>query len=301
MDDEWSLARWQSLSQAEVIKAYLGHSTPDTLADDIRRLVLPYLYVLDSRAERVGESDKGIFKRLLHEYILEAPLEISLAVFEASTATVPVQERIIKSDLDVAKLALARLYGSNEIHSWSTMSRIFECLPVWDVSGNEDLESDREVTVTTLQSLGAFIQPSTEWPLGPGATELKLFFEPLPFASLSRALDILDVHLESGEVLERWDVAAPMRWLVQSAFDKGEQRSWAVRMARQAAESVERTGGRSARDAEWASLMDDMIKLSGGGDGLLRGAFGLLTKEEVLKAFFEGILSAGRKSQEVIS
>jgi hypothetical protein len=66
-------------------------------------------------------------------------------------------------------------------------------------------------------------------------------------------------------------------------------------MARQAAEGVER-GGSHARDTEWVSLMEDMIKLSGGGEGLLRGAFGLLTKEEVLRAFFEGILSAGRES-----
>jgi hypothetical protein len=283
------------MSEAEAVQAYLRHSTPETLATDIRRAVLPYLYVLDARAERVGKPDKDLFKRLLHGYVLHAPLEMSLAVFEASKATLPANERIIKNDLDVAKLALARLYGSTETHAWPTMSRIFECLPVWDVTQDEDLESDREVTVTTLQSLGAYMQPSTEFPLGPDPADLQLFFEPLPFASLSRALDILDVHLESGEVLERWDVAAPLRWFVQSAFDKGEQRTWAVRMARQAAEGVER-GGSHARDTEWVSLMEDMIKLSGGGEGLLRGAFGLLTKEEVLRAFFEGILSAGRES-----
>ncbi len=63
-------------------------------------------------------------------------------------------------------------------------------------------------------------------------------------------------------------------------------------MARAAAEQMN-PRGRRAGDSEWTSLLEDMIKLSGGGEGLLRGAFGLMTKEEVLKAFFEGILSAG--------
>ncbi|KAG9073824.1 hypothetical protein FS749_014655 [Ceratobasidium sp. UAMH 11750] len=44
-------------------------------------------------------------------------------------------------------------------------------------------------------------------------------------------------------------------------------------------------------------LLDDMIKLSGGSLGDLRGAFGMLKRDEVVKIFFEGLLSAGRFEQ----
>lgn len=276
----YSLDTWRGMDDYARVCAYVNGSSPATLAGDIRRLVVPYLESLDDEEEK---------RRLLQRYTLEAPLEKSLAVFEASKATLPVRQRIIDNDVDVARLALARLYGDDSVDKWDVKSRIFECLPVWDVAGDElDDETSREVTATTLESLASFMQPSATR-AAPGPTDLLLFFEPLPFVALSRALDILDVHLESGEILAKWNVPAPLRTFLQTAFDREEQRRWAVRAARQA--------GRGFEDEdEWVSLMDDMMKLSGGGEGLLKGAFGLLGKEEVLKIFFGGVLSAGRKS-----
>ncbi|KAJ9106995.1 hypothetical protein QFC19_002863 [Naganishia cerealis] len=278
----YTLEAWTQLNDYQRVQAYLSASTAKSLASDIRRLVFPYLESVKSADTRNAD----IKRRILQRYTLEAPLEKSLAIFEASKATLPVQERIIDNDVDVARLALARLYGDDSFDKWDLKSRIFECLPVWDVAADElDEETSQEVTATTLESLASFIQPSTTR-AAPGPADLLLFFEPLPFVALSRALDILDVHLESGEILAKWGVPAPLRTFLQTAFDREEQRRWAVRAARQA--------GRGFEDEdEWVSLMDDMLKLSGGGDGLLKGAFGLLGKEEVLKIFFSGVLSSG--------
>ena len=53
----WTLTRWRSAQPNEIVRAYLAYSTPATVANDIRRLVLPYLYVLESRRERQGAPD----------------------------------------------------------------------------------------------------------------------------------------------------------------------------------------------------------------------------------------------------
>lgn len=281
-EQTYSLDTWRNMTDDQRVQAYLSGSTAASLAADIRRLVFPYLESLPNSAE--------VKRKILQRFTLESPLEKSLAIFEASKATLPLRERIIDNDVDVARLALARLYGDDSVDRWNIKSSIFECLPVWDVAGDElDEDTSREVTATTLESLASFMQPSATAP-APGPTDLLLFFEPLPFVALSRALDILDVHLESGEILAKWNVPAPLRTFLQTAFDREEQRRWAVRAARQAGNA-----GFEDED-EWVSLMDDMIKLSGGGDGLLKGAFGLLGKEEVLKIFFGGVLSSGRKS-----
>ena len=121
-----------------VVRAYLAHSSPDSVARDITSLVMPYLFVLEARAERAGTPDPSLPTRLLYEYILTAPLDLVAAIFDASKPTLPTSQRIIKNDEDMAKLALACLYASDSLTEWPTMSSIFECLPVWDVRENED-------------------------------------------------------------------------------------------------------------------------------------------------------------------
>ncbi|KAJ7487460.1 secretory pathway protein Sec39-domain-containing protein [Mycena galericulata] len=284
-DDDWTLDRWYALSPIAVVRAYLAHSTPETLAKDIWRLVMPYLFVLESRAERAGNPDPSIRTRILYEYILNVPLETAAAVFEASKPILPMAQRIIQNDEDMARLALACLYGSNSLDEWPTMNRIFECLPAWDITRDDEQEDAAD---TTIVSLGAFVTPSTTRPRCT-ASDLLIFFQPLPLSSLSRALDILDVHLESGEILSRWSVPAPLRWFLQSNSDVPEQRSWANRMARRAGGSDDKLS--SLDDWEW--LLEDMLKLSGKGDSGLRGAFGLLSQDEVMHIFLSGLLSTG--------
>jgi len=284
--DDWTLTRWRSLDPSAVLRSYLAHSTPETIADSIRHLAMPYLYVLEARAERAGHPDPGIVNRLFYEYILETPLDLTSAIFNASKPTLSVSERLIKKDEDMARLALSCLYGSDELDSWGVMSQIFECLPAWD-----DVDEDeRDEADMTLLSLGDFVIPSTSRPKC-SAQDLLLFFTPLPFSALSRIVDVLDVHLESGEILSRWNVPAPLRWFLQSANDENQQRAWATRMARRAGNG----GDEPETEDEWLELLDDMLKLVGGGEGALRGAFGLLSKEEVTNIFFNGLLSSGSK------
>ncbi|KAJ7275172.1 secretory pathway protein Sec39-domain-containing protein [Mycena haematopus] len=288
MEDDWTLDRWSAMDPIAVVRAYLAHSTLETLARDIWRLVMPYLFVLESRAERAGNPDPSIRTRILYEYILGAPLETAAAIFEASKPILPTPQRIIQNDEDMARLALACLYGSNSLDEWTTMNQIFECLPAWDITRDDDQEDAAD---TTIVSLGAYVTPSTTRPRCT-ATDLLIFFQPLPLSSLSRALDILDVHLESGEILSRWSVPAPLRWFLQSNSDIPEQRAWANRMARRAGGSEDKL--KTVDDWEW--LLEDMLKLTGKGDSGLRGAFGLLTQDEVLKIFLGGLLSSGNFS-----
>ncbi|TBU46087.1 secretory pathway protein Sec39-domain-containing protein [Dichomitus squalens] len=284
--EDWSLERWRSMSPEEVVRAYLAHSTEVSIARDIQKLVMPYLFVLESRAERAGTPDLDLITRMLYGYILDAPLDIVAAIFEASKPTLAQGQRIIKDDEDMARLALACLYGSDKLDEWPTMSRIFECLPAWDTPEIEDADADE--TDTTIASLGNFVTPSTTRPrVTP--SDLLLFFKPLPTTSLSRALDVLDVHLESGEILARWGVPAPLRWFLQSNSNIGEQRSRANRMARRANASDDQLD--TQEDWEW--LLEDMLKLAGSDEGDSRSAFCLLSRDDIIRIFFSGLLSTG--------
>lgn len=282
---EWSLASWRGATPDAVIKGYLTNTTSDRIVADIRRLVLPYLYVLVSKAERAGEPHADLVEDHLHDIILGQPLDLALPIFEASKATLGQAERIIKNDMTVARLALACLYGSNTRNQYSTMSSVFECLPVWDVSGG-DMDSDKEATATTLDSIATFVRPTRAGAHPPSAKDLFVFFSPLPFASLSRALDILDVHLESGELLARWDTPVQLRFLLQSARDKSEQVELAEKMVR-------RQVGAGLTEGRWTALWQDMKRLSGGDDALLRGAFGVLSHEDLSRIYLAGVLASG--------
>jgi len=286
-DDGHTLSGWSKMSPPEVIRSYLSHSTPASVVKNIQRLVVPYLFVLESRAERSGSPDASLRNRLLYEYIVTAPLEIAAPIFEASKPILPPVERVIKDDEDLARIALALLYGSDCLDEWAIMSRIFECMPAWDSGYVADAGEEDEAD-TTIASLGAFVAPSTTQPRVT-ASDLLLFFQPLHASSLSRALDALDVHLESGEILSRWNVPARLRWFLQSADDGNEQRSWARRMARRAGGSSDEPDS----PEEYAWLLEDMIKLSNTGESGLRSAFGLISKDEIISIFLSGLLNSG--------
>jgi hypothetical protein len=286
-EDDWTLEQWKSMDSLAVIRAMLALSTPETVVADIRKFVLPYLFVLESRAERAGDPNPNLSLHVLNEFILEAPLEMVAHIFEDSNPTLQSRHRLISDNEDMARLTLACLYGSDSLDEWRIMSQIFECLPAWnDDSGDEDPEDAVEMTII---SLGTYVTPTTARPKCT-PSDLFLFFRPLPMPSLSRALDILDVHLESGEILSRWDVPAPLRWFLQSSNDKNSQRARAVRMAR-------RPGANRAlhSQADWEWLLEDMLKLCRTNDNGLRDAFCLLSRTEILSIFLSGLLSNGRK------
>lgn len=289
IEEDWTLDRWYSMNPLTVVRAYLDNSPPNSLPHYISHLVMPYLFVLEARAERTGTPDPSLSTRILHEYILTTSIENAAIIFDASKPTLPTPQRIIKNDEDMVRVALACLYGSDSLSEWPTMSSIFECLPVWDISKDED--ADEDAADTTIASLGAFLTPNTNQPQCT-AEDLLVFFQPLPAASLSHALDILDVQLESGEILSRWGVPAPLRWFLRSGRDVNDQRAWANRMARRAGGKDDKLHG--LEDWEW--LLKDMLKLTGDGDPSSRAAFCLLAKEEVSSIFLSGLLSTGSES-----
>ena len=301
----WSLSRWKQLDSREVVNGYLARSTPSTIVDDIRRLVNPYLFVLEARAERAGTPDPDLPTRHLYDYILNAPLSICAVIFDVSKPTMPASRRIIKDDEDLARLALARLYGSPELDQWPAMSRIFECMPDWPLPSPETVEDGALSADTTLVSLASFVQPSTSRANASPPPELFVFFQPLPSPALSRALDILDMHLECGEILSRWGVPAPLAWFLQSSLDERQQKAWATRLARRAilvqSEEDEAMGlDRERRRGDdgstaYGALLKDMLKLVGPEEERSHGAFRLVGKVEVTKIFFGGLLSSGSK------
>ncbi|KAJ3564975.1 hypothetical protein NP233_g7936 [Leucocoprinus birnbaumii] len=285
--DDWTLDRWYALDPPAVVRAYLSQSTPESLPGDISRLVLPYLYVLEARAERAGTPDPDLPDRLLYDFVLSSRLELVASVFEASKPTLPIPQRIIKDEEDLVRLALACLYGSGSLNEWSRMSRIFECLPAWDYPRDED--NNEDAADTTIASLGAFVTPTTSRP-HVSAPELMAFFKPLHIASLSRALDILDVHLEAGEIFSRWNVPAPLKWFLQSNDDAKEQLAWANRMARRAGGMHDQLN--TLEDWEW--LLEDMLKLTGKSETGIKNALGHLSEDDVLRIFLGGLLSTGK-------
>lgn len=283
MQTDWNLQRWRAMQPPAVIKAYLRHATYETIADNIRHLVLPYLSVLEAQAERAKQPDLELSSRLLYQFILEAPIDLVVAIFEHSKADVQRHYRIIKNDEDVARVAMAYLYGLNQVSDWPMLSRIFECQPDW----GDDREDDDEA-FATLTSLARFVTPSASRPRAT-ASELLLFFKPLPASALSRLLDVLDAHLEGGEILSKWGVDTPLQWFLLSADDEAEQRAKVVRMSRRPLYQ----GTEIEDEATWRALLDDMLKLTSNGEGGVKAAFGRLKPAEVTKIYFTGLLSSG--------
>ncbi|KAG8825961.1 hypothetical protein FRC17_008441 [Serendipita sp. 399] len=281
LQTDWTLQRWRSMNPTEVIRAYLRYSDFESIASDIRRLVLPYLSVLESQAERNKRPDLELSNRLLYQYILLAPLELVVAIFESSKADMQKSYRIIRSDEDVARIALSYLYGLPTIRDWPMMSRIFESQPDWG-----DERDDDEEAYATLTSLASFVMPSATRPSA-SATELFGFFKPLPASALSRLLDVLDTHLEGGEILAKWSIATSLQWFLLSREDEGQQRAKAVRMSR----LLDHRGKELEDEEEWRTLLDDMLKLVTHAGS--KSTFGCLSQGEVCKIFFTGLLSSG--------
>lgn len=287
LQEDWTLTRWYSMDPLAVVNAYLAYSTAAHLVRDVWRLVIPYLYAIEARAVRAEHPDPFLHTRLIYDYILTTSLDNVAAIFEESKPTLPTAQRLIKNDEDMSRLALACLYGNMSLDKWATMSAIFECLPVWEVSKDDD--SYVNSAEATLASLAAFITPNTNNQSSASPRDLLKFFEPLSFTVLSQALDILDVHLESGEILSKWHVPAPLRWFLQSSADVNEQRACANRLARRG----KAKGDRLNNEEDSERLLKDMLKLTGSGDTSARGAFYLLTSDDIMEIFLNALLSNG--------
>lgn len=304
--EDLTLSYWRSLEPLQVVRAYLAQSSPSNLASTIRQLVLPYLSVLESRLERAGESDPNLTTRLLYEYVLSLSsnsrdLDLLGAIFDSSKPTLAKSSRIIKDDEDLAKIAIASLYGSCATDELSivAMGKIFECLPAF---------SDSIATSSTDVDLFALATRPTSNFASPHAIFAAL--SEATSSSLSYALDLLDLHLSQLETFSRYSSPTPLSWFLTSHRSETAQRAWATRLARTASTGGGGHRGNAAEfesEDEWMGLGEVLRDLTdsqgedenGGGEKKGMGkAFWLLAEEEIWRIFFGGLLGAGREPLE---
>ena len=302
-EEEITLTRWRTMSNEEVVHAYLSYSTPATISRDIRRLVMPFLYLLESRSEKSSTPDPGLVNREIYSYVLHLAstpsqpppaknlsLPLLVAIFEGSKPTLAKSSRIIRSDEDLARLALAALYGCRDIASeaFVAMGAIFECLPAFE-GADETHPSSNLFDLFPSSSL-------------PTAHDLFTAFQSFSASSLSDSLDALDLHLATAETFSRYSAPVPLAWFLTSHSDSKAQRAWATRMARTASSGGGGRGGEEGgfeSEDEWVVLMEDMVGLvEDEGEGeregeMMKKAFWLLDREEVLRIFFGGLLASG--------
>lgn len=276
-DDEGfvDLEKFNKLSNYEVLEGLLSNTNLSTVTDDLLRLALPWIEFSKKRSEE-GDKENGIF--LLYRWILDTVvagqhLDWCCAIFEMSKPSIPVEDRILKDDMDLSRLVLAIVYSSDG--SMDYLVRLFECLPIFsDVNENVNEPVDM-ADLIHLQS-----------------TPLGLFMELQKVGAygLTQMMDTLQNHLGSAEVLSRYHSSVPLRWYLEDQPVQA-QRQLCVRMSSQAAGGVETGGAQFDRDDDWRELLDDMIRLRDEGEGI----FGKLDSSDILEIFFSSLLRCGRK------
>ncbi|BGP44634.1 hypothetical protein JCM10450v2_000448 [Rhodotorula kratochvilovae] len=321
-----TLAAWRKLTPEEVIQAYTATSAPDELPSTLRRLVAPYLSVLESRLERAGghpaDPDPAAASRaLLHAFLVGLPLaradglDALACVVAASKPTLPPPERIVSDDADLARVVLAALYGAGGAvaseRGAAACGRMFECLPAFaDSSSSSAASSSPGADLFALAAPPPGTPASAPPPAAPAPSALLAALGASSPAALSAHLDALDLHLSQLEVLLRYSSAPPsgLAWFLSSYESAPAQAQWATRLARTAAAGGA-SGGEGAFEGEdeWVGLMEFMREATGvagepGEEEEERRKRGLgrmfwrLGEEEVLRVFFGGLLGAGRFS-----
>ncbi|KAI8086448.1 secretory pathway protein Sec39-domain-containing protein [Halteromyces radiatus] len=282
---DMDLAAFEHLSDYDVLEGLLLQTSTDTIVQDMRRLVLPWLERCTRKRQKDimkdddddDDDERPVF--LLYRWLLgqsSEQLHRCCVIFEASKPTLSMEERIIKDDCDLSRLVLALVYSSDG--SMEYLVRMFECLPLFpdiDVEGNNN--SDNEVDMATLLPLAG--------------TPLGLFtaLQSIQKAGLTKMMDTLQAHLMSAEVLARYHASVPLRWYLQDQ-SVDIQRQLCIRMASQAAGGVETGGVQFDRDDDWRELLDDMLRLHDDGNGI----FGKIESTEIMEIFYSSLLRCGR-------
>lgn len=287
--DDWTLQRWHAAPPASIFAAYLAHSTPSTVISDIRRLALPYAYVLEAKAERAGQLQSETANipadMLLHwlfACVAESKpvrMDVVAAVIQGSKPDLPQAQRIIKEDVQLARVALACVYGCPALDVWSDVSKILDCLPA--------LESAAEQPLSHLQLVST---------ASPTPAELYRTLLDMSRADLSRAMDALDVHLEQAETLARWHNPVRLSWFSQHAQDASAQRSLATKVAQSACRASQRREDWMENQDDWEALMEDLLRMARPEKDVeedLLPAFGQLGRQELMHMFFKALLSSG--------
>lgn len=267
------LEKFQQLSSYEILKGLLSNTDGTSVVDDMLRLALPWIEVSKRRAGATDKEDFLLYRWLLEVAVGDHHLDWCCSIIEMSKPSIPVDDRIIKDDLDLSRLVLSIVYSSDGTMEY--LVRLFECLPIFsDVVENTNEPINMADMITLADTpLGLFLELQNVGAYG-----------------LTQMMDTLQNHLGSAEVLARYHASVPLRWYLQ---DQGieSQRQLCIRMSSQAAGGVESGGAQFDRDDDWRELLDDMLRLREEGQGI----FGKLDSAEILEIFFSSLLRCGRK------
>ncbi|CAG8447009.1 7916_t:CDS:2 [Scutellospora calospora] len=277
-----TLDEFESLTEEEIIQTFLRHTDESRIVNDVRHYIMPFLNMLPERRARKSEYPDNNNKYLhptdlLYKYILDLSLtnlDWCYLLFEASKPTLLAEERIITSDEDLARVALACLYGKTSTNDLDIQKRISECLPIFD---SDSLETDAiYIDIGSSQKY----TPHDFLPI----------FKTKNEKQLQKIIQSLEIHLNAAKVLKPYNNTIPLWWFLQSAKNYTLQKQLCIQLSRRANNNSEYDVGHFDNESEWILLLEEMKKLQGDG----RGVLGKISVEEIYKDFISGLLSCGK-------
>ncbi|CAG8473883.1 8152_t:CDS:10 [Acaulospora morrowiae] len=288
-DSLMTLEKFETLSESEIVQTFLSQTNEKRIVNDIKQYILPFLKLLPAR--RVRQNSNNVKEsaaendpmELLYDYILDkfsSNAEWCCLLFEASKSTMDIEDRIITSDEDLARVILACLYGNASTNELNIMTRMFECFPIFNVETSEIHSITTEIN--SLQSFTSY--------------EFLKIFKTKDESQLQNIIDFLEIHLNAAEILSRYDHVLPLRWFIQSADNYTLQKQLCIKLTRKVNINLESGKERFESDDEWHLLLEGMQKMRE------NGILGKISTEELYKDFISGLLSCGkfRLSQEIL-
>ncbi|KAI8390072.1 secretory pathway protein Sec39-domain-containing protein [Blakeslea trispora] len=274
-DDFINLDKFKKLSSEQVLHGLLSNTNEATVIDDMLRLALPWIEMTKRNKQHEEKEEFILYRWLLDSGRLSRHLDWCCALCEASKPTLPIEDRIIKDELDLSRLVLAIVYTGEG--SMDCLVRLFECLPIFnDMTENTNEPVDMATVISSIQdpssALQSFMALQSVGPFG-----------------LTQMMDNLQAHLGSAEVLHRYHARVPLSWFLYDQPAEA-QRQLCIRMSSKAAGGVETGGAQFDRDDDWRELLDDMMRFSSPEQGI----FNKLESTEILEIFFSSLLRCGR-------
>ncbi|KAJ1561528.1 hypothetical protein HK405_003633, partial [Cladochytrium tenue] len=215
----------RSMDCAAVVDAFLiqsgsdaPHLDPDEYAWRLRTYVLPFC----SRAAKLGAPESELNGSIDAALIRASKLNLDFParVFEMSRDSLPIEDRIISSDVRLASLIIDCAYAAEGAGcSLETYNLLVRCLPKSITDRNSAKENA----------------------------------DPEFLSSLAERMSLLVVHVDALGILNKYKLQSTLRhFLDPEARTEAHQKQTLLRMARVYCNT-------SASDAEWLVLMDDLI------------------------------------------
>ncbi|KAG2183026.1 hypothetical protein INT44_006007 [Umbelopsis vinacea] len=284
------LKKFEVMDPYEVLELSLEGTSVSRIVLDLKTFALPWLQLVDNRKSGMVDEEGDVQMQeqdeseesgqaMLYRWTLsvaESHLDWCCVTLESSKPTMQEEDRIIKEDLALSRIALAILYTNDDGSQVDLMARIFECLPLFDL---DSIESDTEENI----DLHALSETLTAHGFFAALQQLKE-------RELSTLMDGLQVHLSSAEILWRYELNVPLRWYLRSADNYDMQKQLCLRLATQVVSNAERKGSKYMSDDDWTGLLVDIMDLYNNGTGVL----GAMSQEEIFEIYWKALLRCGK-------